>query len=140
MMREAQKMMNDPAFQERMKQVTENDAFKTSMEKTQEMMKDEDKVKELEETMKKRVEEGAKELDEFKKKSAELEAEEKKAAEDMKVSCCFGVNDGLYLSIYSFLLIVSSYPCSISLSQNFQPKNKTMKKKTSSKKKKKGKK
>jgi hypothetical protein len=44
MMREAQKMMADPAFQERMKQVTENAAFKESMEKAQEMMKDEDKV------------------------------------------------------------------------------------------------
>ena len=37
MMREAQKMMADPAFQERMKQVTENAAFKESMEKAQEM-------------------------------------------------------------------------------------------------------
>lgn len=40
MMREAQKMMADPAFQERMKQYTENDAFKASMAKTQEMLKD----------------------------------------------------------------------------------------------------
>ena len=56
MMREAQKMMADPAFQERMKQYTENEAFKASMAKTQEMLKDEKKVKELEETMKKRVE------------------------------------------------------------------------------------
>jgi hypothetical protein len=44
MMREAQKMMNDPAFQARMKQITERPEFKESMEKTQEMMKDENKV------------------------------------------------------------------------------------------------
>ena len=84
-MREAQKMMKDPAFQERMKHVTENDQFKQSMEKTNEMMKDKDKVKELEESMKKRVEDGNKELDEFKKKSAELDEEEAKKAEGMKV-------------------------------------------------------
>ena len=44
MMREAQKMMNDPKFQERMKQITEKPEFKESMSKTQEMMKDENKV------------------------------------------------------------------------------------------------
>ena len=82
MMREAQKMMQDPAFQARMKQITENDQFKNSMENTKEMMKDKDKVKELEDSMKKRVEEGSKELDEFKKKSKELEEEEKKGAEE----------------------------------------------------------
>ena len=85
MMREAQKMMKDPAFQERMKSVTDNPAFKTSMESTQEMMKDPEKVKELEESMKKRVEEGTKELEEFKKKSAELEEEEQRAKEALKV-------------------------------------------------------
>ena len=47
MMREAQKMMADPAFQERMKTVTENQAFKTSMENTNEMMKDKDKAQKL---------------------------------------------------------------------------------------------
>ena len=82
MMREAQKMMQDPAFQARMKQITENDQFKNSMENTKEMMKDKDKVKELEDSMKKRVEEGSKELEEFKKKSKELEEEEKKGAEE----------------------------------------------------------
>lgn len=45
MMREAQKMMNDPAFQARMKQITERPEFKESMTKAQEMMKDEDKVR-----------------------------------------------------------------------------------------------
>ena len=44
MMREAQKMMQDPAFQERMKQITERPEFKESMSKTQEMMKYESKV------------------------------------------------------------------------------------------------
>ena len=86
MMREAQQMMADPAFQERMKSVTDNPQFKESMNKTQEMMKDKDKVKELEDSMKKRVEEGTKELEEFKKKSAELEEAEKVAAGELKVS------------------------------------------------------
>lgn len=43
-MREAQKMMQDPAFQERMKQITERPEFQESMKKSQEMMKDEAKV------------------------------------------------------------------------------------------------
>lgn len=85
MMREAQKMMADPAFQERMKQYTENDAFKASMAKTQEMLKDETKVKELEETMKKRVEEGTKELEALRKEVAEAEEGEKQRAEELKV-------------------------------------------------------
>jgi len=93
MMREAQKMMADPAFQERMKQYTENDAFKASMAKTQEMLKDENKVKELEETMKMRVEEGTKELEALRKEVAEAEEGEKQRAEELKVSyyirCCF---------------------------------------------------
>ena len=87
MMREAQKMMKDPAFQERMKQITEREEFKKNMEKTKETLNDPEKLKEMEESMKKRVEEGNKELEEFKKKSAEAEAEEKKRAEEMKVSC-----------------------------------------------------
>jgi predicted nuclease with TOPRIM domain len=73
MMREAQKMMNDPAFQARMKQLTDNPQFKEHMAKTNEMMKDKDKMKEMEESMKARLEEGQKDLEEFKKKSAELE-------------------------------------------------------------------
>ena len=85
MMREAQKMMADPAFQERMKQYTENDAFKASMAKTQEMLKDETTVKELEETMKKRVEEGTKELEALRKEVAEAEEGEKQRAEELKV-------------------------------------------------------
>lgn len=86
MMREAQKMMADPTFQERMKQYTENDAFKQHMEKTKETLQDKDKVKELEEAMKGRIEEGEKELEELKKKSAELEVEEKTKADELKVS------------------------------------------------------
>ena len=86
MMREAQKMMADPTFQERMKQYTENDAFKKHMEKTKETLQDKEKVKELEEAMKGRIEEGEKELEELKKKSAELEAEEKTKADELKVS------------------------------------------------------
>lgn len=82
-------MMADPSFQERMKQYTENDAFKQQMERTKEALQDKDKVKELEDTMKKRIEEGEKELEELKKKSAELEDEEKKKADELKVSTIF---------------------------------------------------
>jgi len=112
MMREAQKMMKDPAFQERMKQITEREEFKKNMEKTKETLNDPEKMKEMEESMKKRVEEGSKELEEFKKKSAEAEAEEKKRAEEMKVSCsstcsymyCFGASCNMLSSkIVSFL-------------------------------------
>ena len=67
------------------------------MEKTKEMLKDKDKMKEMEESMKKRVEEGQKELEEFKKKNAELEEEEKKAAADLKVSMCSYHYTGTYL-------------------------------------------
>ena len=81
MMREAQKMMADPTFQERMKQYTENEAFKRHMEKTKESLQDEDKVRELEEGMQKRIEEGERELEELKKRAdmLELEAGEAKA-------------------------------------------------------------
>merc|ERR1712176_1628806 len=64
-------------FQARMKQITDNPQFKQSMDKTKEMMKDEAKVKELEESMKEKIEIGTKELEEYKKKTALLEEEEK---------------------------------------------------------------
>ena len=74
--------------------------FKQNMEKTKEMLKDKDKMKEMEDSMKKRVEEGQKELEEFKKKkNAELEEEEKKAAADLKVS--------MFLSLIWVLICMS---------------------------------
>lgn len=95
-MREARKMMADPAFQERMKQYTENEAFKRHMEKTKETLQDKDKVRELEEGMQKRIEEGERELEELKKKASMLELEgggeaEEAAAggggDELKVRC-----------------------------------------------------
>ncbi|KAL7551144.1 hypothetical protein ACHAWF_014344 [Thalassiosira exigua] len=119
MMREAQKMMNDPAFQERMKQYTENSEFKESMEKTQDMMKDKEKMKEMEESMKKRVEEGEKELEEFKKKSAALDEEEKKKADEMKVKEMTYFRVALILA-HPHLKVL--FVCTLA-----QPKNKKMK-------------
>jgi hypothetical protein len=43
-MREAQKMMQDPAFQEHMKKMTQAPAFQAHMKNTQEMLKDPKKV------------------------------------------------------------------------------------------------
>ena len=57
-MREAQKMMNDPAFQAQMKKMTENPAFQAHMKQQQEMLQDPEKVKELEEKMQARLKEG----------------------------------------------------------------------------------
>ncbi len=68
-------MIGDPAFQERMKQYTENEAFKRHMEKTKETLQDKDKVRELEEGMQKRIEEGERELEELRKKADPLELE-----------------------------------------------------------------
>jgi hypothetical protein len=57
-MREAQKMMNDPAFKEQMKQMTANPGFKEHMQKTQEVLNDPKKVKEMEEKMQESLKEG----------------------------------------------------------------------------------
>jgi hypothetical protein len=43
-MREAQKMMQDPAFQEHMKKMTQAPAFQAHMKNSQEMLKDPKKV------------------------------------------------------------------------------------------------
>jgi hypothetical protein len=63
MMREAQKMMNDPAFQAQMKKITESSAFKQHMETQQEMLKDPKKVKELERKVQEKLTEGNKLLE-----------------------------------------------------------------------------
>ncbi len=62
MMREAKKMMADPVFQEQCKQYTDNEAFQAHLAKTKADLQDANKVKEIEEQMKLRVEAGEKEL------------------------------------------------------------------------------
>jgi hypothetical protein len=57
-MREAQKMMQDPAFKEQMKQMTANPGFKEHMQKTQEVLSDPEKVKEMEAKMQESLKEG----------------------------------------------------------------------------------
>ena len=70
-MREAQKMMNDPAFQAQMKKVTESQQFKQHMQAQQEMLKDPEKVKELEKKMQEKLKEGNVLLEETQKELAE---------------------------------------------------------------------
>lgn len=99
-MREAQKMMQDPQFQAYMKSVTQNAAFKGAMKKTNDTLKDPKKRKEVEEKMKKRMEEGEQELENIKKELGEdatdddvmkaladkraTEGDKKKVADDTK--------------------------------------------------------
>lgn len=99
-MREAQKMMQDPQFQAYMKSVTQNAAFKGAMKKTNDTLKDPKKRKEVEEKMKKRMEEGEQELENIKKELGEdatdddvmraladkraTEGDKKKVADDKK--------------------------------------------------------
>ena len=51
-------MMQDPAFQAQMKKMTKNPAFQAHMKQSQEMLKDPEKVKELEQKMQERLKEG----------------------------------------------------------------------------------
>ena len=55
MMREAQKMMQDPQFQDYMRQMMAAPQFQTAMKQTQDAMKDPEKVKEMEETIRRGV-------------------------------------------------------------------------------------
>ena len=71
-MREAKKMMADPAFQEQCKQYAENEAFQSHLAKTKADLQDANKVKEIEERMKLRVEAGEKELTELLQQSTLL--------------------------------------------------------------------
>lgn len=80
-MREAQKMMNDPAFQEQMKKVTESQGFKQHMSAQQEMLKDPKKVKELEKKMQEKLKEGNELLEQTK---AERDAKEGVKTDDDK--------------------------------------------------------
>jgi hypothetical protein len=74
MMREAQKMMQSPEFQAHMKKMTENPNFQKAMQGTKELMKDPNKVAEMEAKVKAALADGEKKL-------AELEAARKKAEE-----------------------------------------------------------
>jgi len=69
-MREAQKMMQDPAFQAQMKKMTKNPAFQAHMKQSQDMLKDPEKVKELEQKMQERLKEGTELLEKAKKAGA----------------------------------------------------------------------
>jgi hypothetical protein len=77
MMREAQKMMQDPAFQAQCDKMMANDGFKQAMTKTKEDLKDPEKVKELEEKAQKAIAEGDKDLAVI---EAELEAKRNSVA------------------------------------------------------------
>ena len=62
MMREAQKLMKDPAFQAQCRKMMQGGAFQNAMQQTKQDMKDPEKVKAMEEKTKKAIEEGEKEL------------------------------------------------------------------------------
>lgn len=78
MMREAQKMMQDPAFQAHMKKISESAQFQQSIKRTKEVMKDPKKMQEMQKNVEKRVAEGQKQLEELEKKE---KAEKVKAEE-----------------------------------------------------------
>lgn len=80
MMREAQKLMNDPAFQTQMRQMMQSAGFQQAISQTQEAMQDPEKVKEMEEKAQKALEEGSKQLDEI-----ERLRKEKKGNNDDKI-------------------------------------------------------
>jgi hypothetical protein len=70
MMREAQKMMQDPAFKKKMQDMMKAPQFQTALKQTQESMSDPEKVKELEEKARLALEEGTKKLEEIEKARA----------------------------------------------------------------------
>jgi len=71
-------MMQDPAFQAYMKQITQSDKFKGAMKKTNETLKDPEKRKEMEEVVKTKLSEGEKELEKLEKLEQEELAKQKK--------------------------------------------------------------
>ena len=81
-MAEAQKMMNDPKFQEQMKKVTESQNFKTHMKGQQEALKDPKKLAEMEDKMKEKRKEGNDQWEKAKRIRANVEAAQKKRAEE----------------------------------------------------------
>ena len=63
MMREAQKMMNDPAFQSSMEKLMAQQGMQQALKKTKKQMSDPKKAAELEAKAKKAIAEGEKELE-----------------------------------------------------------------------------
>ena len=82
-MREAQKMMQDPAFQAQMKKMTQKPAFQAHMKQSQEMLKDPEKVKELEQKMQERLKEGNELLEKAKKSGVTNEGDDKHETEQV---------------------------------------------------------
>lgn len=95
MMKEAQKLQQDPNFQRHMEQMMKQSQFQTAIAQTKENMKDPKKALEMEEEAKKAIEEGNKELEEYEKKrrqhiteqvaiakAKQREEEEKRKAEE----------------------------------------------------------
>ena len=67
-------MMEDPAFQAQMKKMTETQAFKDHMTASNEMLKDPEKVKEMESKMQAKVKEGQDMLEKARKAREEANA------------------------------------------------------------------
>lgn len=70
-------MMNDPAFQAQMKKLTESEGFKQHMQASQDMMKDPEKMKEIESKMQGRLKEGNEMLAKYKEQEKEYLEKEK---------------------------------------------------------------
>lgn len=85
MMREAQKMMQDPSFQAYMKQMMEGQQMQQAIKQTKQTLADPKKMQELEEKTLKAVAEGEKELAELEKKKAS--APEKTDVADSGYEC-----------------------------------------------------
>ena len=81
-MAEAQKMMNDPKFQEQMKKVTESQNFKTHMKTQQDALKDPKKLEEMTKKMQEKINVGNAQLEQAKAVRAKAEAEAKKKGDD----------------------------------------------------------
>jgi hypothetical protein len=81
-MKEAQQMMNDPAFQAQMKKMSESQGFQQHMKASQDMLKDPEKVKELESKMQEKLEEGNKLLEKAKTEEATGEKGGEEAVEE----------------------------------------------------------
>lgn len=91
MMREAQKMMQDPAFQAHMKKLMSQQGMQQALQKTQTEMADPKKVAELEAKAKKAIADGEKELakldrdkDALREKDGKKYDEKKKEGDEQK--------------------------------------------------------
>jgi hypothetical protein len=108
MMREAQKMMNDPAFQQQMKQMMEQQNFQQAMASTKEKMADPTQLNEMERQAAAAIEEGNIALEEYeaarrkriteqvalaKQKQLEEEEESKKSATVTDTTATINTND-----------------------------------------------